>query len=391
MNDDYIVFLDFDGTITASDVGYEMFKRFTDGATEPTVKLYHQGKITSRECLVKECEIWNQSPPDSDEVIAFLNSREIAPGLRDFLKRLQDENIEAIILSEGFDFYIDRILQSHNLQHLKRITNKANFTGGLIRPQFPYFGLGCGQCSSCKGYHISKLTRPIASAVFIGDGHSDQHASVAADLVFAKSYLREHLKDNGRHHFGFSDFHDVIDVFEKIIRRDMFTASERIDFCRQSPRHHRQLKSLWESGRDMMHVGYPHGLWWSQARYDDHWRRIAEDKNNIYLALEDKSGTFMGEARLSSPDDDGFCSHDLKLSPQFWEKGLGREAWSVILDRAARRWPDSEVLVTPSVENTAAIDLYRTLGFEFDGDETEWTPEGISDAVPVRYRRMIKR
>lgn len=391
MNNDYIVFQDFDGTITSNDVGYEMFKKFTGGATEPTVELYRQGKINSRECLAKECEIWNQSPPDSDEVVRFLNDQKITPGFKDFLQKLQKENIDAVILSEGFDFYIDRILKSHDLQHLKKITNKSSFADGLLRPQFPYFGLGCGQCSSCKGYHISKLTGPITSAVFIGDGHSDQHASEAADMVLAKSHLGEHLKENGRHHFDFSDFYDVIEILAKITSRNIFTASDRIDFCRQSPRHHRKLQSLWESGPVMTHVGYPDGLGWSQAKYDDHWRRIARDERNIYLALEDKSGTFMGEARLSSPDDDGFCSHDLKLSPQFWKKGLGREAWTVILDRAARRWPDSIPLVTPSVGNAAAINLYKTLGFEYDGDEMEWIPEGICNAVPIRYRRMIKR
>lgn len=140
----------------------------------------------------------------------------------------------------------------------------------------------------------------------------------------------------------------------------------------------------------MTHVGYPDGLGWSQAQYDDHWRRIAQDEKNIYIALEDKSGAFIGEAKISPPDK-GFCEHDLKLLPQFWKKGLAREAWKVILDRASVRWPDSIPLVTPSVENSAAINLYRKLGFEFDGDETEWTPEGISNAVPVRSRRMIKR
>lgn len=390
MNTNYIVFLDFDGTITSNDVGYEMFRKFTGGATESTVELYRQGKISSRECLAKECEIWNQSPPDPDEVIEHLSDQKITPGFKDFLQALQDENIDTIILSEGFDFYIDRILKSHGLQHIKRIANKSSFANGLLRPRFPYFGLGCGQCSNCKGYHISKLTGSITSAVFIGEGHSDRHGAGAADLVFAKSYLGEHLKDNGRHHFDFSDFYDVITIFAEATSRNIFTASERIDFCRQSSRHHRHVQSMWESGRVMVHVGYPDGLGWSQAKYDNHWRRIAQDGKNIYIALEDKSGAFIGEAKISPPKD-GFCEHDLKLLPQFWKKGLAREAWTVILDRASVRWPDSIPLVTPSVENNAAINLYRRLGFEFDGDETEWNPEGIPNAVPVRCRRMIKR
>jgi len=57
MNLTYRVFIDFDGTMTAGDVGYELFRNFTHGATESTVAAYRRGKINSLECLSRECAI----------------------------------------------------------------------------------------------------------------------------------------------------------------------------------------------------------------------------------------------------------------------------------------------------------------------------------------------
>ena len=99
----------------------------------------------------------------------------------------------------------------------------------------------------------------------------------------------------------------------------------------------------------------------------------------------------MGEAKLSFPDDDNFCGHDVKLLPEYQGKGYGREAWRLLMELSRRRWPDSIMSVTPSVENAAAIELYKSLGFEFDGEQREWIPSSESPAaVPVSYRRMIK-
>ena len=142
----------------------------------------------------------------------------------------------------------------------------------------------------------------------------------------------------------------------------------------------------------MKHVGFPNGLGWNEDKYSEHWTRISNDRNNVYLALEDKNGKFMGEAKLSAPDDSGICSHDLKLVPDRWGKGFAREAWTEILRATSRRWPEAVTEVTPSVENVRAVGLYRLLGFENCGGEETWEPDqGTPNAVPVRYMRMISR
>ncbi len=392
MNPDYIIFIDFDGTITTEDVGYEMFKKFTLGRTETVVGEYRFGKINSLRCLSDECLIWNSNPPDQNDVFEYLGSREVSPGFAEFLEFLNCENISSVILSEGFDFYIDRILQSHGIEHPRMITNRARYNNGKLLPEFPYFGRGCGQCSNCKGYHISRLRSPGQSAVFIGDGHSDHHGAQTADIVLAKSFLKDFLRAKELPFYEYDDFRTVINSLKNIVGRHIFTSTENIDFCRISEKHRGKLRNLWESGEVMKYVGYPHGLGWSDQQYENFWKRSETAGDRIRLALENKSGDFIGEAKISFPDRNNHCTPDLKLLPKFQGRGFGREAWNMILKRTYSRWPDSTALVTPSTDNLPANELYLSLGFKYDGGEEEWVPSpDYQAALPVRFRKMTMK
>ena len=391
MNNRHMLFIDFDGTITASDVGYELFKKFTSGATEADVQIYRAGKLNSLECLTRECATWNQYAPNSQAVYDHLDNQRLSSGFHEFLGFLEENKLKPIILSEGFDFYIDRVLAFHHLNHLERITNKAVFENNSLRPSFPYFELGCRECSNCKEYHIDRLRPAQMSAIYIGDGHSDLHASRKADIVFAKSHLKDLLVLEHRYFIEYHDFFDIIDSLTIILDRGIFALGKNIDLCFVADRHHEYSQRLWESGDVMRYVGYPDGLKWSQNRYDDYWNKQAQNENAIYLAIENKDGHFMGEAMISFPDAEGLCQHDVKLLPEFQHRGLGQETWKIILDRTRERWPKARVLVTPAIENVRAIDMYLKLGFEFNSEPMTWipSPEEIG-AVPVIYRRMIK-
>ena len=391
MKNRYMLFIDFDGTITANDVGYELFKKFTNGDTEADVRLYREAKLNSRECLLRECDIWNKHAPSQRNVYNYLDRQALSPGFREFLRFLDFIDLQPVILSEGFDFYIDRVLASHHLSHLERITNIAVFEINFLTPQFPYYELGCKECSNCKGYHIGQLRPPKISAIYIGDGHSDLHASRQADIVFAKSHLKALLETDKRYFIEYNNFFDIAGELKRLLNNGIFVESQRIDLCFVDHRHHESWQRLWESADVMRHVGYPAGLGWNQARYDALWERLAEKTDAIHLAIEDKTGVFMGEAMISFPDADGFCRHDVKLLPEFQHRGFGQKTWKIILDRAKARWPLAHALVTPAVENIRAIEMYRRLGFEFDGGPMIWAPPAEKlNSVPVTFRRMTK-
>ena len=66
-------FVDFDGTVTLNDVGYEFFKKFTSGRIEETVRKYRSGQISAIECLQYECDIYNENPVSIGEIERFID------------------------------------------------------------------------------------------------------------------------------------------------------------------------------------------------------------------------------------------------------------------------------------------------------------------------------
>ena len=391
INSYHSIFIDFDGTITENDVGYEMFRKFTADATEPLVKLYRDGLMNSRDCLAGECDIWNECSPSNEDVNAYLDAQKLTSGFTEFLTFLKERDIKPYILSEGFSFYIDRILTTHGLSHLKRVTNIAAFNDGRLTYEFPYHKQGCDQCSSCKAFHINQIRPAKLSAIYIGDGHSDLHGARAADIVFARSHLAELLALEDKAFIPYRDFHDIAAAIETIFEQQLFTQTKRLNFCLVSHRHLREIQTLWENGDVMQYVGYPDGLGKTDAYYNHLLDKLETNNNIIYTAIEGKDGAYMGEAKIAFPNDDGICKPDLKLLPEYRGKGFGFEAWNMIIDRTGCRWPDASLIVTPNIENKRAINMYHKLGFKFDGKVQIWHPQADqTNAVPVHYRKMIR-
>lgn len=326
MNPEPIVFVDFDGTITANDVGYEMFSKFTSAATEPFVTEYRNGRIDSLECLSKECDIWNRKPPPVDEVVRYVRQQPIAGGFDRFLEYLRELNIEITVLSEGFDFYIDSILESNGLADLKRITNSADYRDGRLHPRFPYFESGCGRCSNCKGYHIRKISRPEQSVVYIGDGHSDAHAADNSDIVFAKSHLEKYMVENGRGFIPFSDFHAVLGPLQDIIERGIFIIGRHLNF-----------------------------------------RRSPEGTDVIRLIVESKDGQRLGDASISWPVGTGICELALETYAEYRDDSLMEEIWRELLQASQRRLPGAGIRIAIANGDVPDAGLFEALGFRVDG------------------------
>ena len=67
-----LVVVDFDGTLAAADIGNRLFRRFgTDPARwEHLIDEWKHGRITSRECLTRECEM--AAGLDEAKALAFV-------------------------------------------------------------------------------------------------------------------------------------------------------------------------------------------------------------------------------------------------------------------------------------------------------------------------------
>jgi 2-hydroxy-3-keto-5-methylthiopentenyl-1-phosphate phosphatase len=206
-----LVLVDFDGTITQNDVGALLFNSFSKEKSRKIISEWLEGKISSKECLEKECELIEIT---KKELKNFALSQKIDEKFLDFVDLCKQERMDLIILSDGLDYYIRLILSKYHLEDIPFYSNTLRFAGKKLIPEFPYYDQGCGNCGNCKKYHLKNLRRPDQKVVYIGDGLSDKCAIGEADFVFAKNDLKSFCGKEKINYFEFKNFKDVIAVFK---------------------------------------------------------------------------------------------------------------------------------------------------------------------------------
>ncbi len=207
-----LVLVDFDGTVTQKDVGAHLFNSFSKGKSKKIVSEWLKGRISSRECLEKECELIEIT---EKELKNFALSQKIDEHFSDFVDLCKRDKVRTVIVSDGLDYYIELILRKYRLQDIPFYSNTVRFQDKRLVPEFPYYDKGCGNCGNCKKYHLENLRGPNQKVVYIGDGLSDKCAIGEADFVFAKNDLKAFCEKEKIEYFEFRDFGDVISIFQR--------------------------------------------------------------------------------------------------------------------------------------------------------------------------------
>ncbi len=215
------LFIDFDGTITRNDVGDLIFRELGGEGYEVLVQDYLDGKIGAREYWIRECERAGIVKREAMEEI--IDQQDIDPTFMDFANFCNSRNLKFFILSDGFDFYIERILKRFGLEDVRFYSNRLEFQAvdgtGLffLTPVFPYADEDCPHCANCKRNHLLTLSSDDDIIVYIGDGYSDRCPAKYADIVFAKRDLIRYCREENISYFEYQNFRDVIDRLEKIL------------------------------------------------------------------------------------------------------------------------------------------------------------------------------
>jgi 2,3-diketo-5-methylthio-1-phosphopentane phosphatase len=215
------IYIDFDGTITLKDVSDYLFSQLSGRRSEVFVKEYLAGKIGARECFLGECQASGAVQIESVEKI--VDRQEIDPTFKDFVEFCESHGIPVYVLSDGFEYYIRRILERHGLTRVKFISNQLVFqpvdgTGVFtLLPVFPYKDSECDCCANCKRNHLLTLSSENDIIVYVGDGYSDRCPSRYADIVFAKGNLIRYCREGSISFFEYRTFEDVIERLEKIV------------------------------------------------------------------------------------------------------------------------------------------------------------------------------
>ena len=202
------ILCDFDGTVAVDDVGNRLFTTFGDSTqTQPLIDKWKQGLISSRECLEREAALAHATREDVDR---FVTRCKLDPYFKDFVDFTKRRGMEVVIVSDGLDYYIEKMLMRSGLAELDYYANHVEFVGRKLAVEFPYYDKrDCADCGNCKTYHLAKYKREGYFVVYVGNGMSDRCPSQYSDLVFAKGELLDFCRSNRVSCVRFENFRDV--------------------------------------------------------------------------------------------------------------------------------------------------------------------------------------
>ncbi|AFH48058.1 2-hydroxy-3-keto-5-methylthiopentenyl-1-phosphate phosphatase [Ignavibacterium album JCM 16511] len=202
------VFVDFDGTITTEDVGDSIFRKFGEPELVKTIiDDLHNNKISSRKCWDLLCASVNRI--DENDLNKFIDEMKVNPTFKPFVNFCDENKVALFVLSDGFDFYIKRILSREGLSRLKFFANKLQVIGGKLVPEYPYFNPDYPSSANPKQNHIINNSSDDDYTIYIGDGNSDKEAAQYCDYIFAKNSLLKFCERERISYWPFKDFNDV--------------------------------------------------------------------------------------------------------------------------------------------------------------------------------------
>lgn len=229
------VFTDFDGTVTLNDVGVGMFERFVGERSAALVDSYHAGEISARVCFERQAEAagnLNRSAVDT-----FVDAQEVDTGFQGFVGFCRSRDIPVTILSDGLEYYIDRILHRRGLGDVPHFANRGVFEGGAYDARlvlsFPFENADCGGCACCKRNLMLSGSAEDDFIVYVGEGFSDRCPAGYADVVFAKKSLQTYCQENNVTYVPWSTFHDVRVHLERLVALPTLRKRRRAELKRR--------------------------------------------------------------------------------------------------------------------------------------------------------------
>jgi len=219
INHVFRIFVDFDGTITQKDVGESIFREFGDKEKiNLIIKDLLSDKITAKQSWIEMCKTINNT--NLKLLNSFIDSISVDEGLHNFVNFCELNNVEIIILSDGFDYYIDRILNREKLSRLKYFSNHLRISDrNKLTPVFPYNDLYCRSSANNKRNHIINNSSDDDFTVYVGDGNSDKEPALYCDFIFAKKGLLKFCEKESVTYFPYNTLDDVIVKLDILLKK----------------------------------------------------------------------------------------------------------------------------------------------------------------------------
>jgi len=197
-----IVFCDFDGTITQVETFVAILKHFTPVLAKQLLPEIYAKRMTLRDGVRRLI----QSIPSVryGEIIEFVRSQPIRPGLLELLDLLQAEGIPFVVISGGLQGMVEAVLNPLKDRIYDIHAMEVNTRGKFLQV---YSADESGTEIVAKAQIMARYNaeQPIA----IGDSITDLNLALAASIVFARPPLTRYLEEHNQPFIPWNDFYDI--------------------------------------------------------------------------------------------------------------------------------------------------------------------------------------
>lgn len=216
MKNDTIFVCDFDGTITKKDTINDFLDRFADKKWIEVEEGWVAGRISTCDAMRSQFSMIKGMTREVFD--RFFETVEIDDYFEKFCELCKEKGYKVVIVSDGFEYFIRRVLAKYSINDIEIYSNYFDFNNGNFIMEFPYKNNNCKRgAGTCKCSFIEKFREKYEKIIYIGDGASDFCPSSKADFLFAKKKLLEYCKENNIPYVKYSDFNEVInhDMFKE--------------------------------------------------------------------------------------------------------------------------------------------------------------------------------
>lgn len=207
--DKIIIASDFDGTITLIDSLFNFFETYALKEWKDVEELWENKIIGSKECLEKEFAL---VPNLSEELIEeYTKTIKVDPYFEDFFAFTKRIGIDFVVVSDGVDYFINKIFKNAGVSNVKIFSNHGEFINGKLVLSYPNTNPLCKKNSgTCKCSIISNLKKKYDRVYYVGDGTSDFCVADKVNKVYAKTKLANYCRENNIDYVEFENFKNLI-------------------------------------------------------------------------------------------------------------------------------------------------------------------------------------
>lgn len=203
----YILFSDFDGTMSTEDFYLRYAKRHLSTLDAKLLAQYRAGTLSSYDYLDQMLNNINASPK---EIAEHVNDLKMEAYIEETVALVQKHGGDFTVISAGSSLYIKPVLDKMGLHEIPLYANGGTFIDGGIKMStaederfyHSFYGID-------KAKVVESQSKHYQTTIYAGDGSSDFEAAKLCHIRFGKRSLARRLKEAGLPFYPFDTYHDI--------------------------------------------------------------------------------------------------------------------------------------------------------------------------------------